>query len=241
MADNLPAAQALPLPPADLAAATRVETILSRGLWKLLSTGDDWSSAVRLININPTLRAELENVAVEVVRRSRAADPVDLMALLLEKKALYGLGDVSKAEATAIFNAYLDALAHQPLEAVREAFKRWDLGQMYPTEPKRHAFYPKPAELNVLAEDTRLLLAKAAYRAKKAFEAEAIAPPKAQRMTKAEMIAAGFMDADGKIILPKKDAPKPHYAPRGESPQQMAERLRAQTAPPASDGPEEAF
>lgn len=243
MSDNLPArAAALPLEMPPLNTVGSVRTLLSRGLWQLLTGDGEWEGAVRVIRLNKQLSAELDEKATEVVRRARPVQVEELMFLLLGKKALYGLGDLTPAQADAVFESYTQALAHQPLEAIEEAFRRWDRNEAYPDDPKRHAFFPKPAELNKLAEPHRLLLAKAAFRAKKAYEAPPAAPPPKERMTKDELVASGWFERDSngnlRAVLDKKPpAPgKTHAA--GESPQQMADRLRTQAEP---DPPEEAF
>ena len=155
-----------------------VGSLLS-GAVKLLTEGDDGHAAVRLIAINRTLRDEVERVAPVLAERSRAAAPEELMKRLVENAAPLGVPNRAPEEWATIFGVYLDALAVLPAEAIDEAFARWNRAELYPKEPGRHAFYPKPAELFTLAQPTHLRLRQAAWRAQRALEYVDRLPPQA--------------------------------------------------------------
>lgn len=142
----------------------------SAGLWKLLTEGEDGASAIRLVAINPTLRAELDRVAPSLIGALTPADPASLMLELVRHAPALGVHAKDDGEWAALFGVYLDALADLPLGAVSEAFARWHRSELYPKDPGRHAFFPKPAELYSLAAPWWTKIRTAAWRARRAVE-----------------------------------------------------------------------
>jgi hypothetical protein len=203
----------------------------SEGLRSLLLGSGDAKGAARIIAINPTLRAQAEAQLPWLERALEPAEPEQILLLLARHAPALGLKDMSEESWGLLFEPYLEALGDLPLTALEEAFIRWNKGELYPKEPGRHAFFPRPAEIRKLAEPARNELGKAANRIKLAIKHVENAPkpePSAEEKAavRAQMQAEGFL-VDGKFVLPKKDA-GPRPAPTGETPQQMAARLRAE-------------
>lgn len=215
---------------ADLVPIRRASEACSKGLWTLLTAGDDSSGAIRLIRLNQTLRDELRRVLPQLQERNRAAMPAEALKVLVENAPALGIPDRSPQEWATLFRSYLVTLEGLTVEALEDAFVRWNRAEAYPEEPKRHAFYPKPAEVFLLAQKSRLELGAAVYRAKKALEnADRVEPPQQSPEEKArqrqELIDKGYLTADGRVNLGTKPITPPTYAP-GETRSAMADRLR---------------
>lgn len=154
----------------------KTSEIFSKGLWRLLSTGDDYRSACRLIAINPTLRAELVEKSAIIEARSRPLDPARMSALLVKHAMHFHVPDRTSEQWTDVLSTYLDALSPLSEEMLEEAFLRWNRSELYPRDPGRHAFFPKPAEIYKLAESIMIEVRRAAYRAKRAMEDSRMKP-----------------------------------------------------------------
>lgn len=155
----------------------------SPGLWRLLTEGSDGGSAIRLIALNKTLRAECERIAPQVVARaSRFPNDDDqakaILSVLLEKAPAYGLPARSEGEWKAVWDAYISTLWDLPPAAIEEAFARWKRNELYPKDIGRHAFYPKDNELYALAAPYWTTLRTAAWRARRALEKIQIEKPR---------------------------------------------------------------
>lgn len=234
----------------------------SPGLWKLLTEGEDGGSAIRIIALNPTLRAECERVTGSIVALASRMPDEDaqaqaLMAVLVRHAPGFGVQAKGADEWAAIFDGYLETLWDMPAMAIEEAFSRWKRNELYPKDIGRHAFYPKANELFALAGPFWHKLRTAAWRSKRALEKiEAEAP----KMT-ADERAANSAKIRELMTQPRERFPPqppgitlkdwvahcranglveigepqgPDTAPK-ISPQQMAERIRA-AASPASQG-----
>lgn len=215
--------------------------LCSKGLWKLLAMSkedEDHGSrdgAIRIIAINPTLREECGRILPQLQARHAPAGPEGLMKVLIENAPAFGIAAKSPKEWGALFQSYLAALEPLSIEALEDAFIRWNRGEMYPKEPGRHAFYPRAAELNHLAQKSRLELGTAIWRAKKAMEYVERLPkpevtPEERAARRQQLIDDGILDANGHVVLRPRGADgMPAAAPKspfaGESPHQMAQRL----------------
>lgn len=205
----------------------------SAGLRKLLTAGDDSSGACRLVAINPTLRAEVERQYPALLAAMEPAHDVDLMRVLVQQAQLLGIGQRGEDEWADLMGIYLTQLKDFPLEAIEEAFAKWNRGELYPKDVGRHAFFPKPAELHALGTLHLTDMRIAAYRARKALEHVEKAgvewTPERKAAERQKMIDQGLLTADGKPNFQIKAKSIPDDRPR-LSPHQMAEQLRASDA-----------
>jgi hypothetical protein len=223
------AQEVVPAQQGEMVPIRRASEACSKGLWTLLSAGEDSQGAIRLIRLNQTLRDELRRVLPVLQERCRPATQVETLKVLVENAPALGIPDRRPEEWATLFRSYMAALDGLTVEALEDAFVRWNRGEAYPEEPKRHAFYPKPAEIFLLAQRSRLELAAAAWRGKKALEnADREAPqvsPEEKVRQRQELIDKGYLTAEGRIVLQPKEMPK--EAPRvSETRQQMVDRLR---------------
>ena len=224
--------------------------ICSKGLWRLLTdTGIERAEAVRLIGLNPKLRGELEHILPILEAKAAPLTPEVLAERLARQWVTFSVPDRSAAEWAAMVAPYLDALAPLSADMIDDAFIRWNRSELYPDQPGRHAFFPKPAEIYALAERSRLELAGAAFRAREAakrIDQKAVAAPTVvdRARNRQALIDAGMMTEDGRVILPEVKGVPPASRPTGETPHQMAERLRAAAEDdpaPADETPEEFY
>lgn len=200
----------------------------SPGLWKLLTEGEDGGSAIRLIALNPKLRAEAEEVCPRLVAMATRlpddeAQDSAIMEVLIRHAPGFGLQAKHASEWAEIFDGYLDTLAPLPVLSIEEAFARWKRNELYPKDIGRHSFYPRANELFGLASDHWHKIRAAAWRAKRALEKIEAEKPRTTP-EEAEVIAAGLRDLMKQIGKPKvvlSDKPYP-----GLSQGQAAERIR---------------
>lgn len=204
----------------------------SKGLWRLL-TQDEGAGASRQIALAPGLRGEAADLLPMLNARVRAPEAplAELKSLFTRQALALGIPDRSPGEWASLFEIYARTLAGFSLEALEAAFDRWNACALYPDQPQRHAFFPKPAELLTLAERHMTELRMAAYRAKKALEFVEEKglewTPERKREEREKMIAMGFLSPDGKpnFVVAGKSMPEP---PRMRGTQhQAAERIRA--------------
>lgn len=141
----------------------------STGLGKLLTAGEDGRSAVRLIAINKTLRAECERILPVIERAKEPAEPEDILGILVRHAPAYGVHAKGPEEWAALFGSYLDALDGLSAYAVEDAFLRWNRGEGH-KDLAMSGFYPKPPQLVQLAQAARQELYSACYRGRKALE-----------------------------------------------------------------------
>lgn len=191
----------------------------------------DAKGAARIIAINSKLREEAQAQLPWLEKALEPAKPEEILSLLLRQAPTLNMKGLSDEAYALVFEPYLEVLRELPLCALEEAFLRWHRGELYPKDVGRHAFMPVPAEIYKLAEPARNELGKAKNRIVLAMKAVDNRPkpeptPEERARVRAEMEAQGFL-VDGKFVLPKAKSPPPRPAPTGETPQQMAERLRS--------------
>ena len=185
---------------------TRASDLFSPALWRLLTDGTiEWREAARRIAFGANLRAECAANAPVLAQRAAPADRMELAEYLARQRVVFGIPDQSEELNAAMMAPYYTALERVPLEAVKEAFARWNRGEAYPKEPGRQAFYPRPAEVYKLAEPTMLALSMAAYRAGRALEQtekERGSMSQDERaVQRAEAIRLGILNPDGTVNL----------------------------------------
>ncbi len=202
-----------------------------------------------MIGLNPKLRGELEHILPILEAKVRPLSETDLLLRLIAQAKVFSVPDRSPEAWADMLGAYLDALAPLSADMIDDAFIRWNRSELYPDQPGRHAFFPKPAEIYALAERSRLELAGAAFRAREAakrIDQKAVAAPTVvdRARNRQALIDAGMMTEDGRVILPEVKGVPPASRPTGETPHQMAERLRAAAEDdpaPADETPEEFY
>lgn len=194
---------------------------LSPGLKKLLTEGEDAAGACRIISLNPKLREESERQLPMLKAAKAPAERNDILAILVRRAPQYGITEKLAGEWATFFEDYLEALDGLPAYAIEEAFLRWNRGEGH-TNLQMASFYPKSAQLYMLAQKAKTELWMAAYRAEKALaHAEQAAKPKPSAEERAQ-VAAQMRDLAANIggkALPTRSPT--------QSPQQVAAELRA--------------
>lgn len=199
-----------------------------------MTEGDDGRSAVRLIAINPTLRAEAERLLPILTRASQPAADEEVLAILVKHAPAYGVHAKSDGEWAALFGSYLEALEGLPAYAVEEGFVRWNRGEGH-KDLAMSGFYPRPPQLYQLVQLSRNELGMAKYRAQKALEFVEDRglewTPERKAAERQKMIDAGYLNPDG---TPNMTGLGPRTMPQdrkpSRSPQEVAEELRRSDA-----------
>lgn len=202
----------------------------------MLTEGTDGAASIRQVALTPSLRTEAQQFLAVLDGRvhDSPAEPTRLYAELVRHALALGVADRSDAEWADLFSIYEKTLAQFSLTAIQGAFLRWNRCELYPKEPGRHGFFPKPAELFELAQREMNEARIAHYRAKKALEFVENKglewTPQRKREERQKAIDAGYLTADGKLnvesMQPRK-MPGDTYPQR--SAQQVAAALRAHT------------
>lgn len=210
---------------------TATGPLLSPGLKRLLTEGEDGAGACRILSLNPKLRAEAERVLPVLQAAKAPAERLDVLEILVRHAPHYGITQKLAGEWGAFFAAYLDALEDLPAYAVEDGFLRWNRGEGH-ADLKMASFYPKAPQLYMLAQKGKTELWMAAYRAEKAL---AYADKKSHEAPPPEVrkeVAGNLADLLGELKGARK-MPDP-FAPR-VSPQQMAQQIRSAAVSPGND------
>ncbi len=212
----------------------------SPGLGKLLlqeaddggGTSDRRAGAVRLIAINPTLRAEAERLLPVLESLTVQAEREEVIATVMREMPAWGVPLKTAGVMGVTFASYADALEDFSLYAVEEAIARWNSGQAV-DNIKDAGFPPRPAQLALLAADVRGEVYMARYRVKLALEYVEKTVP---RITEAEREERGaqLRDLLGELGARRKPNPLEDTRPR-LTPAQVAEQLRAAAPAPKSE------
>lgn len=194
---------------------------MSKALTTLITSSENAEDFGRKIAHVPALANEVREMAPQILAAAEPMEPDALYRRVLEIMAAWGIRPKEAGEHREGLVLWNEALAPLPLDAIEAGVLEC---------ARTCKFLPTPAEVYQAAMPKFHELKMRAYRIKEAMKRlDALAPPERKRMTRAEMIEAGFMDASGRIILTKtvakEAAPPPIYRP-GESPQEMAARLR---------------
>lgn len=209
----------------------------SEGLGKLLlqeareegGRSETSSGAIRLIAINPKLRAEAERLLPMLEEMKRPAERDEILLVIGREMPAWGISMKAAATMGVTFASYAEALEGFSLYAVEEAVVRWNAGAKGRLELKDAGFPPRPAQLAVLAQEVRREVYMAKYRAEKA-------------MAYVEEVVDRGPPVDGdtfrKLLADLGGAKKPNpledTRPR-LTPQQVADQLRASAAPKSQD------
>lgn len=178
---------------------------MREGLRKLLVDAENPHGAARLIAINPVLRVEFQAVLGKMEANSLPITPDALTAILRQAAPGLGIEGLSDDVMDRLFAPYLETLADMPERAVVIALDRWRAAELYPKDPGRHSVFPRPDELEALAQPARIEIKTALYRAHQAVEAiKRLPPPEPtpdeMRARRQFLIDTGVMDASGKFL-----------------------------------------
>lgn len=203
----------------------------SPGLRKLLVEGDDAGAACRLLALNAKLRDEARELQPAIEHELEPAARTDLLPLLIRQAIVFGVPDRRPEAWAELLDVYLQALEGFSVAAVEDGFARWNRGELYPAQPQRHAFFPKPAELVTMAAPHKRDLQMARYRVRKALEHVAKTghawTPERKAAERQKMIEMGLLTADGKPNFQIAGKTIPGELRPTRTPQQVAEQLRA--------------
>lgn len=160
--------QSLALPVGDSTGSGRLPTP-SKGLWTLLTEGDDSGKAVFALRKNLALFDEAKAVLPALERAKEPISRMRFAAMMVEQRAVFGLPDMEPGEWAAALEGYFAALAEFSEEMIRDAFTRWNRGEDM-KDPAMGQFFPKPAQLVFLAKKSKAAVWSAAYRIRKAMD-----------------------------------------------------------------------
>jgi hypothetical protein len=184
---------------------------------------------MRLIAINPTLRAETERLLPVLEAMKAPAADEEMMQILIRHAPAYGVHAKNAAEWSMLFGTYLDALAGLPAYAIEDAFLRWNRGEGH-ADIRMAGFYPKAPQLVILAQAGKAELYTAAWRARRALEYVEKKLPhpisEDERKANSERLKAlaDTLAGGGRSVASAAPAP-------GLTRHQMAERIRAAATP----------
>lgn len=186
---------------------------------KLCKEADSADEAARRIARNPALLAECREKVALVQRLARGATPEQIYVELQPMLVLYGPPDFgSGKEADALQAAWMDVYVKALKDVPREALEFAVSEHIRVGKP----FFPKPTELNKLANEKAIEARLLAWRVRKAAEQAAAderfkARPTPEERERVRRMAAEFTGR----TLPGDPSPRPQDAQH-----QMAEDLR---------------
>lgn len=203
----------------------------SRGLGSLLlqegadGPSDRRASAIRLIAINPTLRAEAERLLPRLEEAKVPASRDEIIGIVMREMPAWGVSTKHAGELGVTFASYADTLEGLSAYAVEEGIARWNRGEGH-KDLAMGGFPPRPAQLFALASEGKRELYMAAYRAKLALEYAEDITPRQIDPEQAAKVAADFRDLAASLkAKPMPEAPRPHMSQHA-----MAEQLRRSDA-----------
>ena len=167
----------------------------------MLTQGDDAKAAVKTLQRAPAFMDILRQRSMELKAALEPSDRERVTLLLIQQAIVFGVPDRSQEEWGTLFGIYHQTLGEFSEAILAEAFARWNRAELYPKEPGRHAFFPKPAELHALASAYKRDLYQAMGRAKSALAGPTERAEIWTRERKAEerrkAIEMGVLNADG--------------------------------------------
>lgn len=189
----------------------------SPGLKRLLTEGETFP-AIRLMSINPTLRAECERLEPILAEAMRGASPEGVLALVMQEA-----GEMGVSADPGAFQAYVLALGGCSLESIRDGMARWKAGDG--PNAKFKSIFPQPTQLSIACEKSRMVWSGALSRARKALDrAKTMAAPD-RKPEDVETIRELLADFRAKSMATAPARPR-------ETPQQLAQRLRDASVTP---------
>jgi hypothetical protein len=204
----------------------------SKALWALLTEGDDAGKALFALSRNVALREEAARILPSLEGAKEPTTREEFARTMAAQKLVYGIGEMAPEAWITSMEIYFEALKDFSAEALRDAFLRWGRGEDM-KDSAMAQFFPKPAQLVMLARKSKAEIYVAAYRARKALDqVEREGPawtPERKRQERQKMIEQGLLTPDGKpnFTIGAKSIPA---APR-VSQHELADRLRRQGVP----------
>lgn len=187
--------------------ASTVSEALTQQLEATLLSAGNAREAARKVSANPKLMAEAREQLGAVSRLAQPIGSTDLYVAIQPLVIMFGPPDfgqdeVAKELQKAWFDLYEAALKDHPREAIDIAVSEW----LRVGKP----FFPKPTELNALAEATTAEIRLIAFRLRVAVEkAEEVRPPRKRTPEDAQVVGemlASLRGPDGRIHLAKSTA-----------------------------------
>lgn len=199
------------------------QRLLSPGLKKLLTQGEDSGGACRLIALNATLRGECERALPMLERAKEPAAREEVLEVVARRMVAYGVTTNLAFQNGVTWESYLAGLEDLPLYAIEDAFDRWDRGEGTKGNLAAAGFAPRPAQVAMLAQAAKAEVWMAAYRARKALEhvektQGRDVPPEVRKAVGADLAALAASLKGGKGM--------PNIPRAGSTPQEAARRLR---------------
>lgn len=203
----------LPLPLPERNASTVYEAC-TKPLRDLLLDATDAKEAVRRVSRNPGYLDEIKDIAPLVARLGGPVGKDGVYVALQPLLILFGAPDLGhEALLDTWVEIYQNALEKLPKEALEFAVSEYiRVGK---------AFFPKPSDLNRLAEAKATQIRTLTWRVRQC--ADAVPPPAAREKTAEEKAEVARMLAEFRA----KPMPPPKVNGTYESQSHMAERLRA--------------
>lgn len=200
----------------------------STGLGKLLLAEDEDGrsdarrGAIRIISINPTLRAEAERLLPVLETAKQPATREEIISVMVREMPAWGVSTRHAGEFGVTYASYADALEGMPLYAIEDGVVRWNRAEGH-KDLSMGGFPPRPAQLYALAGEARRELFMAAYRARLATEYVEAHVPRQVPPEEAEKVAADFKALAATLRgRPMPEAPRPRQTQHA-----LAEQLRA--------------
>lgn len=192
-----------------------VRDLFTSDLWAVLVSAVDAREAVQKI-VYGKHRDEALRLAPDFQARCAPLGAEELRQRLAEQARARGLAGVSDEDLDRVLKPYLAALLTFSGDVLSEAFRRWDAGEFFGGKKAMSGLsetMPTAHQLQDLAAPALREVQTVAWRLRKVVEAVDRMPkhiPASERPTKADLIAQGILDKDGRVILPPKNvAPIP--------------------------------
>lgn len=183
------------------------QDLFSEALWSALVGPATAKDAVAKIAYSPKLREEALRIADELSAMAAPMTADRLRLRLAETAKARGLGSLSGDDLARVLKPYMAPLEPLPEHVFDSALAAWDRGDWFKKPGDFSGVLPKASNLLDLAKDGLAELTTVMWRLRKVQEAvERFPKPKAQRTTKADLVAAGVLDADGKVIWKKSES-----------------------------------
>lgn len=190
-----------------------VRDLFTVDLWTVLVSSTDAREAVQKIVYSAKLREEALRLAPAFHERCAPMGAERLRARLADVGRARGLGDMDGAEADRVLKPYIVALMTFSEDVLTEALRRWDAGEFFGGKKALTGLsetMPTAHQLQDLAMPALKEVQTVLWRLTKVKEAVDRMPrPKAERATKADLVAAGLMTEDGKVVWSKPAQPIP--------------------------------
>lgn len=199
----------------------------SKGLGSLLLQADEdgpsmaREGAVRLIAINPTLRAEAERLLPVLEAAKTPASREEIVLIIRREMPAWGVSAKAASDWGVAYASYADAMEGLCLYAIEEGVARWNRAEGH-KDLSMGGFPPRPAQLFALANEGKRELYMAAYRAKLALEWAEDKLPRQVDPEETAKVAEDFRALAASLkAKPMPEEPRPHMSQHA-----MAEQLR---------------